>query len=969
MSNYKEKVQKALEVEMKKNTPTSESEILQFWKESNTLQKSIDSRPDDKLYTFYDGPITANNMPHYGHALTMAIKDSIPRYWTMMGYKVPRSLGWDCQGIPVEYEVEKTLGFKAKEDIEEFGVAKFNQLCRESVEKYSKEIWSMTEKMGRWVNHDEEYATMDAKYIESLWWSLKELYSKGYLYEGYKVVPYSTRAGTPLSNSEVALGGYKEITDPAVTLKFYVKEIDATVLAWTTTPWTLPGNLLLAVGNDFEYVEVEFEGTKYIVAESLISNVFGQELEVQKRYKGSELVGLDYEPLFEYYLDRKEQGAFKIVHADHVTLEDGTGIVHQAPYGEEDFLLMTGMKIEMFDYLDNTCNFTSKIPEYEGMFYKQANKKIMEDLQTSGKLFKHEDYLHKMPMCWRTDTPLIYKPIKSWYIAVTKLTEKLVSENQEVNWVPDHIRDGRFGNWLQGARDWALSRKRYWGTPLPVWINDKTGNIIVVGSFDELEQYSGVRLSDPHRPFVDDVTWEDKETGGTYRRIEDVIDVWYDSGAMPFARLHYPFENKDMFDRKFPAEFIAEGIDQTRGWFYTLHVLGVGLFDSKAFKHVIVNGMMLASDGSKMSKSKRNYTAPDIILNSFGADVLRMYMLGSPIVRAEDVCFDDKYLKEVNSSFTLPLTNLVKYFLTYASTNEWSQEKTVNSENMMDLWIVERLKETSLNYHKAMQSYELQKAAKELFLLVDDISKWYVRRSRERFVSGSVEALSTLHYVLNEFAKLLAPFAPFLAERMYFVLNGYEFNQSYADNSVHLQKFVLFNEFDKVMLDKMQKTRDYASLALSLREAKSTKLRQPLSVLYLQEKDKEKVYEEVIKDEVNVKEVKYYTTDADVKDQQVEWSNGVGLDFEFNDELRKEGQYNELARILQVARKEFGCSLGESVKMQLFATDAVLKGLVTTFDQKLSSDLKVSIDLVEKLGDGAKEYDVDGMVIKVLLVK
>jgi isoleucyl-tRNA synthetase len=952
---------------MKKPMAGAEQEVLAFWKKNKTLEKTIANRSEDKVYTFYDGPITANNMPHYGHALTMAVKDVVPRYWTMRGYNVPRSLGWDCQGIPVEYEVEKTLGFKAKEEIEAFGVAKFNQLCRESVEKYSKEIWSLTENMGRWVNKDEEYATMDSQYIESVWWSLKELYKKNLLYEGYKVVPYSTRAGTPLSNSEVALGGYKEIVDPAVTLKFFVKELGVYALAWTTTPWTLPGNLLLAVGNDFDYVVVEFEGTKYLVAGSLVEHVFGSELKVEKTYKGSELVGLDYEPLFNYYLDRKEQGAFKFVAADHVTLDDGTGIVHQAPYGEEDFALMRGMGIEMFDYLDHTCNFTDRIPEYAGLFYKQANKRIMADLTENGKLFKHEDYTHKMPMCWRTDTPLIYKPIKSWYVAVTKITDRLVAENQEVVWVPDHIKDGRFGNWLAGARDWALSRKRYWGTPLPVWINDKTNEIVVVGSFDELEELSGVRLTDPHRPFVDDVTWEDKKNGGVFRRIEDVIDVWYDSGSMPFARLHYPFENKELFEKKYPAQFIAEGIDQTRGWFYTLHVLGVALFDHRSFNHVIVNGMLLAADGTKMSKSKRNYAPPQETLALFGADVLRMYMLSSPIVRAEDICFGDKYLKEMNAAFTLPLMNLVKYFLTYSSTADWSPTNLTKSENIMDKWILERLNQAISQYNSGMEVYELQKAAKELMSFVEDFSKWYVRRSRDRFVNGSLEALSTMYTVLNEYSKLLAPFAPFLAERIYFAVNGLDFETS--QDSVHLQDLSTQVDFDGKLLEKMQTTRDIASFVLSIREAKAMKLRQPLQTVYINAKDKDKVFEDILMDEVNVKEVVYFGAEAEVKDSSVEWANGVGLSLNLTDELRKEGLYNDVVRTLQVARKETGCNMGEVVGMSLFVADLEFKKMLEESSAKIAEDLKVNITFVSNDKDLDSEYEVYGKTIKLKVVK
>jgi len=474
------------------DAPQVEQELLDFWRKNDTLRKSIESRSTEKSFTFYDGPITANNEPHYGHALTMVIKDVVPRFWTMKGYRVARSLGWDCQGIPVEYEVEKTMGFEKKEDIEKFGVAKFNQLCRESVEKYQKSIRSLTERMGRWVNKDEEFATMDPQYIESVWWSLKELHSKGLLYEGHKVVPYSTRAGTSLSNAEVALGGYKAIVDPAITVKFKVKGSDVYLLAWTTTPWTIPGNLMLTVGESFTYVEVEHQNEHYIVAKERVAEVFKDEnVTVTKTYKGKELIGWEYEPIFPYFVEKDKEGCFKVIATDFVGTDEGTGIVHLAPYGEDDFNTLTKMGIGMFDYLDDTGHFTEQIPEFTGQFYKKANKDILATLTEKGALFAHTDYEHQMPMCWRTDTPLIYKPIKSWYVKVTAFKDLLSKENSEIHWVPDHIRTGRFGNWIDNARDWALSRNRYWGTPLPVWKDDKTGEVEVIGSLAELEEKSG----------------------------------------------------------------------------------------------------------------------------------------------------------------------------------------------------------------------------------------------------------------------------------------------------------------------------------------------------------------------------------------------------------------------------------------------------------------------------------------------
>ncbi len=910
--------------------PKTEEEILKFWRENDILRKSIDQKSKDKPFTFFDGPITSNNRPHYGHALTMVIKDIVPRYKTMKGFRVDRSLGWDCQGIPVEYEVEKTLGFEQKEDIEKFGIEKFNQMCRESVQKYQGEISALTERMGRWVNKDEEYATMDPAYIESVWWSLKELYKKGLLYQGYKVVPYSTRAGTTLSNSEVALGGYKAIVDSAITVKLKLKDEDTFLLIWTTTPWTMPGNLLAAVGKDFEYVEVEYKGEKYVVAKSLAQNIFGEGFKVSRTFLGKELVGKEYESLYPYFEDRRKEGAFRVVHADHVTLEDGTGLVHQAPYGEEDFALMTGMGITMFDYLDDQGNMNEEIEQFKGMFYKKANKYIMEDLKNRGLLFAHYDYEHQMPMCWRTDTPLIYKPIKSWYVKVSAIREKMVAENNEVNWVPEHIKDGRFGNWLEDARDWALSRNRYWGTPLPAWVCEKCGETEVLGSLAEVKEKSGVDLKDPHKPFVDEVTYKCSKCDGTMNRVNDVIDVWYDSGAMPFARLHYPFENKEKFEQKYPAQFIAEGVDQTRGWFYTLHVLGCALFDGKSFENVIVNGLALAPDGTKMSKSKRNYTEIGAVLDQFGADSMRLYFLGSPIVHGEEVIFNEKSLRETTTSVLLPYWNSVKYFLSYANQYDFEKKQNPMSQNVMDRWIVSKLQETIQTVTTNMDEYNIQPATKAIFELIDDLSKWYIRRSRERFVSGDREALETLNYVLLEISKLIAPFAPFMAESVYQTLSP-------SKESVHLEDFPIFDAslFDENILSEMKKVREICSLGLNIRDENRLKVRQPLAKVYVPLSDLE--MQDIVKGELNVKEVVDSPKEV-VEDGVKSQSNStafVSLDIDITEELKEEGLFNELTRGIQVARKESGCQVGQEISLKYKTENVQVEELFNAHKEEL----------------------------------
>lgn len=945
------------------NFASVEEKILNYWKEKDILDKSIEQRPKEKSFTFYDGPITANNKPHYGHVLTMVIKDSIPRYKTMKGFRVERSLGWDCQGIPVEYEVEKELGFQQKEDIEKFGVEKFNNLCRQSVKKYQGEIQDLTERMGRWVDDKEEYATMNAEYIESVWWSLKELYNKDLLYEGYKVVPYSTRAGTTLSNSEVALGGYQTITDPVVVVKLKLKESNTNLLIWTTTPWTLPGNLLVAVGKDFTYVELEYKKEKYIVGKDLVESIFKEDFKILKEIKGSDLIGKEYEPLYPYYAKKRSEGAFTVVHANHVTLDDGTGLVHQAPYGEEDFLLMTEMGIGMFDYLDDAGNMKDEIEQFKGMFYKKANRYIIEDLEKRNLLFDHYDYEHQMPMCWRTSTPLIYKPIKSWYVRVTKIRELLVNENKDINWIPKHVKEGRFGNWLEDARDWALSRNRYWGTPLPVWVCDRCGKKDVLGSFEEVKQKSGVKLKDPHKPFVDEIVYK-CECGGDMKRVNDVIDVWYDSGSMPFARFHYPFENKELFESKYPGEFIAEGVDQTRGWFYTLHVLGVGLFGKKAFKNVIVNGMALAPDGTKMSKSKRNYPEVYSVIDSMGADALRLYFLSSPIVHGEEVIFSEKFVKEITSTVLIPYYNCIKYLLSYKEDLTSFESKNIRAKHILDRWILSKLNQTIRDVTVNIDQYKLQNGVKYIFDLIDVLSKWYIRRSRDRFVNGDLEALNTLQFVLIEISKLLAPFAPFISESAYLTLN------TSGKESVHLEEYPILNEelLDEKLNIDMEIVRNICSIGLNIRDENRLKVRQPLSKAYVPISDLEML--DIIKGELNVKEV-VFSKDEVQGENIVSSKTGeefVSIDTLITQQLKEEGLLNEILRGLQVARKESGCKVGEYISLQYQSDKKEVLSIIDKFKKEIKKAIYIKeLEDVKNIDEGFEvKIGEEKLTVKIL---
>lgn len=925
----------------KPNYPEIEKSILKYW-EDNNIQSKVDNKNKGKEEKVVkDGPITANNLPHYGHVITWTMKDVMPRFWTMNGYYVQRNMGWDCQGIPVEYEVEKKLGFNSKEDIEEYGIAKFNEKCRESVLKYRTSMEEYEKRIGRWIDHNDEYETMDSRYIESIWWSIKELHEKGLLYEGHKVVAYSTRAGTSLSNAEVALGGYKEVIDTAVTVKFELLSgpfEGHQILAWTTTPWTLPGNLMLAVNKDIEYVSVQSNNGRYIIAKNLLMQVFEDDYKVLSEFKGVELLDSRYKPLFNYYESRREQGAFKVIHADHVTTENGTGVVHLAPYGADDFDIFMKMDIKLFDYLDDTATFTQDIPQYQGMFYKKANRFIIEDLEKQNSLFSQQQYKHQMPMCWRTNTPLIYKPIKSWYLAVVKIKDQLVAENQKVKWLPEHAKNGRFGSWLENARDWALSRNRYWGTPIPIWKNDKTGETIIVGSFKELEKLSGQEIGDnfdPHRPYVDNITWKSKEDGGTFRRIVDVLDVWYDSGSMPFAQYHYPFNNKELFEKKYPAEYISESVDQTRGWFYSLMVINVALFGKTPYKTVAMSGMLGDEDGKKLSKSKGNYEPMDVVLEKYGSELLRYYLLQSVTVRGETGRFSNKFLEEAKKDFFTTLWNSYNYFVTYAKAHsfEYDQDNLV-LDNVLDKWIMERLKEFEYKISKYFEEFEVMYATRELSPFINDLSTWYIRRSRERISSGDTTALTVLFYCLNKFSICAAPIIPLLTEEIYQNISKVNKN---ALESVHLENYPKPTDtIDTDLLKDMQILREIASIGNSLRKQHNLPVRQPLSnlTIYGLNYDLDEYLKEVLLSELNVKKVSIEPDDTRLNNYVYEKESDltIGLNLEITPELELEGKYRKLVRELQSLRRKKDLVVTDWVN---FEVPVEYKEVVEKFEEDL----------------------------------
>ena len=768
--------------------PELETEILKFWQESGIFEKSLEQRRGGDEFVFYDGPPFATGLPHYGHLLAGTIKDVVPRYQTMRGKYVERRFGWDCHGLPVENEMEKQLNLSSKRDIEAYGIDKFNEACRSIVLRYTSEWEKIVNRMGRWVDFRNGYRTMDRSFMESIWWVFKNLWDQGLVYEGYKILPYCPRCATPLSNFE-ANQGYKDVVDPAITIRFKVKgEENTYFLAWTTTPWTLPSNLALTVGPDIDYVKIKDGGDFYIMAAARVGAYYKEAPEVVWQGKGAELVGRRYEPLFPYFENLAEQGAFQVLSAGFVSTEDGTGIVHTAPgFGEDDNAVCKAAGLPEVCPIDGECRFTAEVPDYQGRPVKSVDKDIMQRLKDEGKLVHRGQIKHSYPHCWRDDGPLIYRAISTWFVKVEAIKEKMVENNQSINWVPAHLRDGRFGKWLENARDWAISRNRYWGTPLPIWRNDE-GEVIVVGSAGELEQLTGRKIDDLHKHFMDKIEIPSPTGKSPLKRVPEVFDCWFESGSMPYAQQHYPFENKRHFEENFPADFIAEGLDQTRGWFYTLVVLATALFDRPPFKNVVVNGLVLAENGQKMSKRLRNYPDPMVVVNTYGADAVRLFMLGSQVVRAEDLKFSEAGVKEVLRGIMIPMWNALAFFTTYANVDHYNPGRgevkpPAHASNVLDRWILSSASQMVEEIRGELDAYNLQKAANRFSRFIDDLTNWYIRRSRRRFWKSSddadkQEAYATLHYVLLTFAKTAAPFIPFTTEAIYRALRTEEMPES-----------------------------------------------------------------------------------------------------------------------------------------------------------------------------------------------
>jgi isoleucyl-tRNA synthetase len=846
-------------VDSQPSFPAMEEGVLERWRERDVFHESLRRREGAEPWLFYEGPPTANGLPGVHHVLARVFKDIYPRYKTMQGHYVPRKGGWDCHGLPVEIAVERQLGLHNKHDIETYGIAEFNAKCRASALSNIEEWNRLTERIGFWLDLDDAYRTLDPSYVESVWWALKSLWDRDLLYEGHKVVPYCPRCGTALSSHEVSLG-YKDVEDPSIYVSFPVVEPRGPLrdgdelLVWTTTPWTLVSNAAVACDPDMDYVRARMpSGEVYVLALALVDRVLGEDAEVLETFSGSEMVGTRYEPPFGF-IAGSEYGpkGHTVLPADFVTAEDGTGLVHTAiAFGEDDFRLGAEQGLAVINPVRLDGTYDERIEGFEGRFVKDADPDLIEDLRSRGRLFRTQVYEHAYPHCWRCGTPLLYYAKPSWYVRTQRLRDRLLAANDSVDWHPEHIKTGRFGKWLENNVDWALSRERYWGTPLPVW-RCEAGHVTCLGSFAELEELSGVALEDPHRPFVDEVTFPCADCGEEMRRVPEVIDVWFDSGSMPFAQHHAPFENEDLFRERFPAQFICEALDQTRGWFYSLIAISTLLFDRAPYEHVVCLGLILDEDGKKMSKSLGNIVEPNEVIDRYGADALRWYFFTSK-QPWDGYRFSLETIGEGVRQFLLQLWNTYGFYVLYANAGD-VREPSAGDLTDLDRWVLSRLHGTVAEVTERMDVYDATTAGRAIAAFVDDLSNWYVRRSRPRFWSGDETAFWTLRECLVTVAKLLAPFTPFVADEIYDNLDG-------AEPSVHLCDFPVAAERDEELEFAMATARETVALGHSARTQAKVKVRQPLHEAVIVATPRERAAIErlagVVRSELNVKEVRF----------------------------------------------------------------------------------------------------------------
>lgn len=952
----------------KQSFPEMENKVLHFWKEEKIFQKSLEVRQHGPRFSFYDGPPFATGLPHYGHILAMTIKDIVTRYQTMKGKYVPRRNGWDCHGLPVEYELEKELGIKNKTEIEKYGVDKFNAKAREIVLRYVDEWTSTITRMGRWIDTENAYTTMSNDYIESVWWVFKQIWEKGLVYRDDRVSPYCPRCGTGLSNFEMTQG-YREITESSIFLKFKILNNgdyqNSYFLVWTTTPWTLPGNIALAVNEAMAYVKIklqsESEKDEFLILAKDRLMVIKEKYEIVKELSGKDLIGLKYESLYPKAADllTKKDHIYEVYGGDFVTSEEGTGIVHIAPsFGEDDMNLAKKHQLPALKTVNEAGKVIAGVAiPGEGKWVKDADEDIKNDLKTRQILFQEEEITHPYPFCWRCDTPLLYYALPSWYIAVSKVKAQLIKNNTDIRWVPAHIKIGRFGKWLEGAKDWAISRQRYWGAPMPIWICGQCHEMKVIGSKDELKLKPDFDL---HKPQIDDVKLPCDHCAGEMKRVPEVFDCWFESGSMPYAQWHYPFENKSEFESGFPADFIGEGIDQTRGWFYTMHVIATLLYDKPAYKNVVVNGLILAQDGRKLSKRLKNYLEPEKLFSSVGVDALRYFLMASAPI-GEDYRFSEEVVREQVRKYLLPLWNSFIFLATYGPINNW-QPGEEGEPTMIDKWMASRTNLAAENFEKYMNRYELTKAARVMGELVTDISTWYIRRSRKR---QDKAFFNTLYNTLMTQIKLTAPFTPFIAEEIYQHLK-----ENDMPISVHLTDLPKASSpIDKELLSQMVLGRKIVEIGHAARAEAGIKVRQPLAEIAwkIDKGDLSAEIEQIILDELNIK-TKSANLETLRKSKSMIEKNQHGitvvLNYELSAELLEEGIIREIIRHIQALRKEMGCQPGEQIKLGYRVEGEKLAKIWEGAQANLEKETDTQINQIgTETGDVTQQFDLaDGKV-------
>ena len=965
-----------------------EEGLVELWQKDKTFEKSVARREGEERFNFNDGPPFANGLPHFGHSLVTGIKDSILRYKTMRGLYVPRRNGWDCHGLPVEYAIEKQFGISGKKQILELGLEKFNTACRDSIFTYKADWEAFLNRYGRWSDYEHSYATVDRDYTESVWWILSQINQKGLLYRGLKSVPYCPRCATPLSNFELNEGYRDNVPDPSVFVYFpLADDPDTKLLAWTTTPWTLPANAALAVDEDADYAYVKLadgDSTLILAKKRLeLLDLRQNEYKLVKTVKGKELVGLRYQPLYPLpegkFNAQQAKNAWQVVHDANVSLEDGTGILHSAPrYGEADLAMGQKYDLPLIESVDSSGQLIYGPKEALGKFFKTADEPIIADLTRKGKIFAAETTEHTYPFCWRCDTPLMYFATDTWFVEVTKVKDRLLKTAEQINWVPANIKTGRWGKWLEGARDWAISRNRYWGAPLPIWVNTEDENdYIVVESIAQLKELAGpdIKVDDLHRPFIDEITFQ--KDGKTYKRVEEVLDCWFESGSMPISQWHYPFENKEKAEQLLTADFITEAIDQTRLWFYVQHVISTILFDKPAFKQVIVTGFIMAADGQKLSKRLKNYPPVEDVFNTEGADALRLSLLArtQATETADYMRFDRAGVSDMQRNVLATLLNSFKFFETYAKLDKWTPPNSLQGEplqknNILDQWILARLDETITAATKSADAYKIAHAIEPVITLIDDLSNWYIRRSRKRFWKSENDAdknqaYATLWYCLMRVCQLLAPWTPFLPDHIWRQLRASEMPES-----VHLSDWPSVKEPDNTslkLLEDMTLARKIVEHGLGLRMFSSdiqqqVKIRQPLGGLTYTGRKLNEDFEKIIAEEVNVKEVK----NSHPEDEILK----VSVDKTITPELRAEGIARDLVRFVQSARKNAGFNVEDRIQLKITSENAEITEVVTNPElRKMIFAETLATGELEGQGDHSATVKLDGSDINISVQK